>query len=228
MRAIWAPAVLVVAFSCCACTSNIDFDAEMQSLRVAKPCCSTLQGQSFQPLKTGDTVKFSIESTSPAFDFGPHGLSYFAAFELPELGSGNQLVVRANGIGANLNSQPCCVFFPIISLYDADLRPLAESRLDQTRYHNNLSTLGDASVAIDVVPGTRYAVVHTSRPLLDRGARPWANFIQGHAAPGIVWDTMDRAELRAAPVSGKGNMEIRIEPKSDSMWKGASYPYQGF
>lgn len=226
MIAKWTPAVLASAFFCCACTSNIDFDSEMQSFRAAQPCCTSLQGQAFQPLK--GSLKFSIERTSPAFDFPRHGLSYFAAFELPEMPPGNELVVTANGIGASLNSQPCCVFFPIISLYDADMKPLAESRLEGTRYHNNLATLGDASIALALVPGAKYAVVHTSKPLLDRDARPWANFVQGHAAGGIVWDTMDRASLRAAPVSGKGNMEIRIEPISNSVWKGASYSWQGF
>ena len=88
--------VLACCVAISACIPHFDLQASREAFSHAQPCCADFADLPFESLPPSGKVTVVITPDSPAFDFGPLGISYFKAFALPP--SDTDIVVTASGL----------------------------------------------------------------------------------------------------------------------------------
>jgi hypothetical protein len=164
---------VLLALAAAACGHFADVAAGRQALATARPAAASLADLSFEPLTYPAKRAFRIDAESPAFDFATHGRSFYKAFALPAGAPDYQLVVR--GYAAPVALDGVAIFAPLVTLLDAEKRPIATSKATALRYEDLFSAEADrpARLRFDTTIASqgraRYAVIHTSRDAVDSG-----------------------------------------------------------
>lgn len=166
--------LLVSAMLLAACAKQVDLPAVQATYAAAKPTVATLADANFTPLAFPSKTDIEIDASSPAFDFGAEGISYFKAFELPK--SDRPYTIAIASEARNYDCPPCrrAFFYQKIMVLDAAKKPLARKVVRGPIYGktNILSDeLNTRELWVNVTPdmGARYVVVYTTRDLIQNG-----------------------------------------------------------
>ena len=136
-RLLLLAAVALLAAAC----GQVDLNAAVATYREAKGCCATPDQLTYAKLPANADTLFAVAPTDPMVDFGPDGRSYCSAFELPPAQSDYLLVVRSYMFADRSLPPNWAFFFPVITLLDADKRPVAISDWHRATFRQ--STLTD-------------------------------------------------------------------------------------
>jgi hypothetical protein len=168
---------------CPGCGDFVDVKRTVDAYIAAQPCCSSFAELQYQDVTYPAKLSFSIDESSPLFDFGERvGKSRFAAFKLPEVAAPYRLELRSYFMRGGFTD--AVVFIPLVTFLDADKKPLYTSNPVDLHLSDNLFTDEPLkSVRLqyvtEVVPSdpryatpARYVVIHTSAALIasDRAA----------------------------------------------------------
>jgi hypothetical protein len=162
--------VCVFGLTNAASASTLDLDKAMTEYRQAKPCCTSIADLRVEHYDWTHANDFSIGPESGVFAFAGSGPSYYRAFELPPADKDYSITIESELMGnavVIVTSQSD--FYPIVTLLDANKKPLSETTMDNIEFHEGGFRPGYVSLVVPVKASqnARFIVIHTAQSALD-------------------------------------------------------------
>lgn len=216
-----AATLILVFLSSAGCQTQFSIADASSGYQAAVACCSSLSQIPFGQLSSGLETSVVIDNGSPAFNFSGTGLSYFAAFELPNSASGRQLVVQSNFIQDANRSKIADLFIPVVMLLDQQKNRIyvTDGQIGSSVSQGMVSVGGTSYVEMRVdlrkYPAARYFIVFTRPELF---ANPLMIDVNVPGSIIAAGRTMIQTEpvvytdpLRASPTAPRGALTIRLQ-----------------
>ena len=165
---------LLIALALPACAARYtDLERDIGQLDAAPICCVDLAEVDFQQVAQRANFEFAIDETSPAFAFpDPVGKTFVRGFALPPITSPTRLRVRSY-LMSDGPFQWHGYFMPLLTLLDADRKPIAATSSDMIRYArenlfegpNETGTM-EVNLVLAADSKVRHVLIHTATRLL--------------------------------------------------------------
>lgn len=185
---------------------EIDVPHEIAQVKTMPPCCMQYADMKFEDLPGDDSTYFSIDDSTPTFNFGGDGVSRFKAYKLPTDTNKHTLMLESrmladiSGNPGTFDYRPTAYFYPKIEFLDADFHDIgAVTSHDAPR--NPAEIDPDITIWLGKFPSARFIVIHTTDLLMQQGGE-WA--VRPH-------DTMPIATLLQDAVGARKPTDRHIE-----------------
>jgi len=168
-------AILVMAISLAGCahhyTTSDNVAQPEQSLQQTQPCCDGFSELNFKKLRARFKTNLIIDEADPVIELSTGGKSYAEALLLPE-NNGTTLLQVDSIIKQSLPHVPSKVFYPIITLLDANHQPLETLDRLPFKYSGGLGLWRKLRIVATIderYRNAKYALIHTSKEKLNQG-----------------------------------------------------------
>lgn len=149
----------MVVLGLAACGPTAEEKQSIATLLAADARTTTFNELTYAPLAFPSRTQFIIDGSSPIVEIPVEGRSYARGFELPRLAGEIRLVVRSKFEGGG-------VFYPMVTVLDAEKRPIFTSRLGAIRsgerWGITLSSEVPVLLAGALRERSRFVLVHTT------------------------------------------------------------------
>jgi hypothetical protein len=156
--------VCVFALMNSASASTLDLQKALAEFQQAKTCCVSLADLRVEQHDWTRAQDISVGSESGVFPFADSGASYYRAFELPQTNGDYAITIESELMGnavVIVTSQSC--FYPIVTLLDANKKPLSETTMDSIQFDPGGFRPGFVRVVVPIKASqdAKYIVIHT-------------------------------------------------------------------
>lgn len=191
-----------------ACIPRVNVEDKKAEYRSLRPTVASYDDMTFEPLRPLERKDFEIKSGSPVFDFGIEGLSYFKAFELPEMNEPYHVVINSYQYMVSCIGCGAAFFLQTVKLLDESKKPIPVERPAPVKVL--LDNVYRREISFTVMPedGARYVVVHTSKQFVEGGRSHIREAPGLFIHPVIIPMGMQQASAKGLPTGS-----LRIQTK---------------
>src|SRR5579883_2057143 len=203
-------------------TQNFTLSQALASYQTATPCCQFFGGIAFGQLSSAPETAVLIAANSPAYNFPSTGLSYFAAFELPQSAAGKTLSVQSKFIDDANGSNVRDLFFPVLMLLDQQKNPILVTNgeiggsISEAMVSPDNKPFVESRIDLRQYPSARYLILFTRPDLFGKNLTINLTLPGGVIAAGRVMvmapPVTYNDPVRASPVAPRGALTIDLNP----------------
>lgn len=203
------------------CQTPFTLTMASDQYRGASACCRTLQDIPSGQLSSALDTQVIIDGNSPAYNFSGTGLSYFAAYELPQSATTKTLTIQSNFIQDAGAPNIKDLFFPVVMLLNQQKMPVfvTDGQIGGSISQGMVSGSGmsyvETRLDLRQYPSARYFVLYTRPELFGETHMIELTFPGGVIAAGRAMVQAPPVTytdpLRASPIAPRGALIVRLQ-----------------